>query len=367
MSAAGDTTSQSVQFILPDGVPAGTYLLTVTANGITSNPALLQHHRGRADGASAEPGRDRRLAVHLHVRLLRLRLLRHYYYQPFNFNYSNSASEQLQPVQLRVLLQLESTPTRTATPTWDSSSVTTATRASRRPRTPTPTPSTNGNYAYYAYQRIHRLSLLHPGDRVAGDVRLQLGRLRGHFRRELVRLCQRLRAGAEQLHRRLLLRVRQRDRENGGGPYTFYGAGSFVIDLPAGSYTLYGDSYVYAEATRNDAALASAYNGVALANVTPVSGPGGSPTPRRRAGRGRCRRGRAVRPPRRPPRGSCQRAPACSRRGAGSTPRTRRRGASAWLSSRPPGPPAPPRLRRVRTPSSLPWAPAVTRICSRAT
>ncbi len=284
VSAAGDNTSQSAQFILPDGVPAGTYLLTVSANGITSNP--LFYNITTAEQTVQPPN----LVVTGDSQYTETYDYFDYYYfgydyqyTPYDFYYSNSAANNYSQYAYGYYFNqyyanaYGDTNAAQQISYYGHTGIATTANAYANP-----VQTNSSYYAYYAYSFSE----------ATGSLNFTLAT------ESLVTFAYNSGAsvvtsgGTSYAYADAFGQVENNSTGgyyyvydnayayNGGGPYSFYGPGSFVIDLPAGNYTLYSESYVYAYSYTNNSALASAYNGVALTQITPVSGSGGdSSTP----------------------------------------------------------------------------------------
>ena len=273
MSAAGDNTSQSVQFVLPDGMPAGTYLLTVSANGVTSNP--LFYNVTAAEQTVHTPdlvvtGGSQYTDTYDYFEYDNYSSS----YEPYNFNYSNSAANNYSQYDYGYYFNpyyanaYGDTNLGQQIGYYGHTGIATTANAYANP-------VYNGDYAYTQSESQGSLYFT-----LATESQVTFDYNSGAY---VVTS-----GGGSYAYANAYGQVYNNSTgyyyyvydnayaSNGGGPYTFYGASSFVIDLPAGSYTLYSDSYVYGYAYTYGAALASAYNGVALANITPVSGSGGA-------------------------------------------------------------------------------------------
>ena len=273
VSAAGDNTSQSVQFVLPDGMPAGTYLLTVSANGVTSNP--LFYNVTAAEQTVHTPdlvvtGGSQYTDTYDYFEYDNYSSS----YEPYNFNYSNSAANNYSQYDYGYYFNpyyanaYGDTNLGQQIGYYGHTGIATTANAYANP-------VYNGDYAYTQSESQGSLYFT-----LATESQVTFDYNSGAY---VVTS-----GGGSYAYANAYGQVYNNSTgyyyyvydnayaSNGGGPYTFYGASSFVIDLPAGSYTLYSDSYVYGYAYTYGAALASAYNGVALANITPVSGSGGA-------------------------------------------------------------------------------------------
>jgi hypothetical protein len=283
VSAAGDTTPQSFQFILPDGVPSGTYILTVTANGIASFPMTLFV-------TAAEQTMSANLVITSGSQFTQTYNYFDYYYnggpysyEPYNFNYSNNATGNYSQYDWGDYFYSIFNNAYGATNLaqqlnyYRHTGISTAANAYANPV------AQNGYYptyySYYSYSQSESSAALY----------FTLGA------ESLVTLD--YNSGAQAITygggsyayaygygevRNLTTGLYYYVYDNaiaynGGGPYTFENAGSGVVDLPAGSYELDGYSYVYTYGNgSNTAGLATAYNGLALANITPTSGGAGA-------------------------------------------------------------------------------------------
>lgn len=267
VSAAGDTTSQSVQFTLPNGVPAGTYVLTVSANGITSNP--LFYNISSAEQTN-QPSLLDITAGSQYTNAYDYFYYDNgqYYYYPYDYYYSNNATTNYSQYSNGYYFNSSYANAYGFTNAgqqlnyYGHTGVSSVANAYANP-------VVNGTYAYsysYAYDELDFTLGIQSQVTFDYDTGASAYTSGGSSYAYASGYGQ-----VENTTTSTVYNAGYYAYANSGGPFTYYGAGSYTISLPAGTYVLYSDSYVYDYSNTNYAALASAYNGVALANVTPMT------------------------------------------------------------------------------------------------
>jgi hypothetical protein len=272
VSAPGDTTPQSFQFILPDGVAAGTYVMTVSANGIASFPVSV------FVTAAQQTLLPNVVVTSASQNTYTYDYFDYYYFggtyqfQPYNPSYNNTATGNYSQFDWGAYFNSNFANAYGATNLaqqlnyYRHIGIATAANAYANP-----VQNNSNYYGYYAYSESKATDQLNftlgTDSLVTFDYNVGASAVTGgggtHAYAYSYGEVYNFGTGG------YYYAYAFAEAYNGGGPYSFAGAGSGQIFLPAGSYALYGYSYTYAYGNANTAALASAYNGTAISNITP--------------------------------------------------------------------------------------------------